>query len=40
MVKKKTAKDSKSTRRLKDLVVKKTSVVKGGAKRMSDPEYD
>jgi hypothetical protein len=37
MVKKKTVKDPKSSRRLRDLVVKKTSVVKGGVKRREDP---
>ena len=37
MAKKKTVKDLKSSRRLKDLIVKKTSVVKGGARRRTDP---
>ena len=37
MAKKKAVKDSKPTRRPKDLSVKKTSMVKGGAKLREDP---
>jgi len=37
MATKKTVKNSKPSRRRKDLIVKKTSAVKGGAYRRSDP---